>query len=193
MDRCFVFIDNSNLFIEAKRIARTQYAYDSEQVFRLRIDFGKLLEIIKEKRTLGAAILVGSRPPENDTLWSTLKKLGLEPRIFDRSVHTGREKGVDSEAINAIRDTLEENPTPGTIALVAGDGDYTSTLERCLKKGWRVEVYFWSNASTALKRLPGSKFIEMDRFLPKISFEAKGLGGADRVSEGLETEPQEAY
>lgn len=177
IDSVYTFIDNSNVFIEAKRVARVQYAYEPEQIFRLRIDYGKLLEIVREKRDIGGTVLVGSRPPQADTLWTRLRSMGIEPKIFDRSVHTGREKGVDAEVVNAIRDVMEDNPTPGIIALVAGDGDYVSTLERALKRGWRVELYFWSNAAGALKRLPGIRFIELDQYLPQISFLAADKGG----------------
>ncbi len=171
-DSVYTFIDNSNLFIEMKRIAKIAYAYDAEQIFRLRTEFGKLLEVVREGRDIGGTVLVGSRPPQADTLWAKLKNMGIQPKIFDRSSVTGREKGVDAEVVNAIRDVMEDNAVPGIIALIAGDGDYLSTLERCLKKRWKVEIYFWSNASSSLKRLPGARFFELDQYLPQISFVA---------------------
>lgn len=184
----YTFIDNSNLWIEAKRTARVQFAYDPDQVFRLRIDYGKLLNVICEGRVVGGTVLVGSRPPKADSLWATLKARGIEPRIFDRSVHTGREKGVDAEMVNAIRDTLEDHSNPEVVALVAGDGDYVSTLERCVKRSWRVELYFWSNAARSLRTLPGVRFIELDQFLPQVSFLAaeRPLGGSGLVGEDVE-------
>lgn len=84
--------------------------------------------------------------------------------------YTGREKRVDAEVINAIRDTLEDNPTSGTIAIVAGDQDYVSTLERCLKRNWEVEIYFWEQASSTLKTLRGTQFISLDESFDKITF-----------------------
>lgn len=182
-DSVCAFIDNSNVFIEAKRIARVHYAYDPDQIFRLRVDYGKLLDVAREGRDIGATVLVGSRPPQADSLWMRLEGMGVEVRIFDRSVHTGREKGVDAELVNAIRDVMEENSTPGIIALLAGDGDYASTLERAIKRGWKVELYFWSNASSALKRLPGIRFIELDQYLPQISFMASGRQEGGAVAE----------
>jgi uncharacterized LabA/DUF88 family protein len=170
MNGLHLFIDNSNIFIEAQRVARNRYFYDDELVVRLRINYGELLEKIKNQRKLMEAVLVGSRPPQNDSLWSKLEKLGIKPKIFDRSIYTNKEKGVDVELTNSIRDTLEENPEPGTIALVAGDKDYIPTLERCIKKKWNVEVYFWSQASVELKKMNNIKFINLDDFFKEITF-----------------------
>jgi uncharacterized LabA/DUF88 family protein len=170
MNGLHLFIDNSNIFIEAQRVARQQYFYDDELVIRVRISYGDLLEEIRKGRKLAETVLVGSRPPNNDSFWNHLKTFRIEPRIFDRSTFTGKEKRVDAELTNAIRDTLEDNPTPGTIAIVTGDQDQIPALERCVKKGWAVEIYFWEQASNALKNFEGANFINLDRSFEKITF-----------------------
>ena len=172
MNGLHLFIDNSNIFIEAQRVARLKFRYDDELVIRLRISYGALLDEIRQGRSLKETVLVGSRPPDNDALWGKLKELKVKPIIFDRS-YTGREKKVDAELTNAIRDTLEDNPVPGVIAIVAGDQDYIPTLERCIKKNWEVEIYFWEQASKSLKNLKGTKFINFDDFFEKITFREK--------------------
>ncbi|QSV54760.1 MAG: NYN domain-containing protein [Dolichospermum sp. UKL201] len=168
MSGLHLFIDNSNLYIEAQRVARENFFYDDRLIIRLRINYGSLLEEIKLQRHLDEIILVGSEPPQNDILWDKLKTLNIKPRIFKRSF-SGKEKRVDAEMINAIRDTLEDND-PGTIAIVAGDQDYLPTLERCLKKGWKVEIYFWEQVSQTLKNLSGSQFINLNAWFKKITF-----------------------
>lgn len=175
MNGLHLFIDNSNVFIEGQRVARETFHYDDELVVRFRINFGGLLDFVKGERKLAEAVLVGSRPPANDALWNRLKALGIEPRIFDRSFYSGREKRVDAELTNAIRDALEDNPEPGTIALVAGDADYIPTLERCLKRKWAVELYFWAQASADLKRLPGVRFVDLAAGFQQVAFVQKEL------------------
>jgi hypothetical protein len=170
MNGLHLFIDNSNLFIEGQRVARESKSYDDLLVMRFRISYGKLLEYVCRDRTLKEAVLVGSRPPSNDALWARLKELGIEPRIFDRSAYSNREKRVDAELTNAIRDALEDHPEPGTIALVAGDQDYVPTLERCIKKKWSVELYFWQQASNELKRLTGVEFYDLGDGFDEICF-----------------------
>lgn len=165
-----LFIDNSNVFIEGQRVARETFKYDDDLVLRFRVNYGGLLEFVRKDRDLSEAVLVGSRPPPNDKLWNRLKGLGIEPRIFDRSIYTGREKRVDAEMTNAIRDALDDNRQPGTIALVAGDADYVPTLERCLKKNWAVELYFWAQASSDLKRMPGVKFFDLATGFNEVTY-----------------------
>ncbi|MCH7812612.1 MAG: NYN domain-containing protein [Planctomycetes bacterium] len=175
MNGLHLFIDNSNVFIEGQRVARETFHYDDQLVLRFRVSYGGLLDFVQEGRPLKEAVLVGSRPPPNDALWNRLEALGIEPRIFERSFYTGREKRVDAELTNAIRDTLEENPDSGTIALVAGDADYVPVLERCLKKAWAVEIYFWAQASRELLRLPGVKFSDLADGFKEITFLEKQM------------------
>ena len=170
MNGLHLFIDNSNVFIEGQRVARDAFHYDDSLVLRFRVNHGGLLDVVRQERSLKEAVLVGSRPPPNDALWERMKKLGIELRIFDRSIWTGREKRVDAEMTNAIRDCLEDNPQPGTIALVAGDADYVPTLERCIKKKWSIELFFWAQASSELKRLPGVKFFDLAPFFSTVTF-----------------------
>jgi hypothetical protein len=165
-----LFIDNSNVFFEGQRVARETFRYDDPLVLRFRVSYGGLLDFIRRDRPLEEAVLVGSRPPPNDALWERLKKLGIEPRIFDGSFYTGKEKRVDAELTNAIRDCLEDNPEPGVIALVAGDADDVPALERCLKRKWGVELYFWAQASSELKRLPGVRFVDLATGFKEITF-----------------------
>ena len=168
----YLFIDNSNLFIEAQRVARESYYYDDPLVMRMRISYGGLLEAIRSGRNLSEAVLVGSRPPQNDGLWDKLRQLSISPRIFERN-YSNREKSVDAELTNAVRDTLEDADEKGVIALVAGDRDYIPVLERCVKKGWPVEVYFWGQASNAIQRMDGVEFISLDDYFEQVTFLAK--------------------
>ena len=175
MNGLHLFIDNSNVFIEGQRVARETFLYDDPLVLRFRINYGGLLDFVRQERELKETVLVGSRPPANDALWNRLKKLGIEPRVFDRSFYTGKEKRVDAELTNAIRDALEDSPKPGTIALVAGDADYIPAIERCVKRKWSVELYFWAQASSDLKSMPGVNFVDLADGFKKITFLEKEL------------------
>jgi hypothetical protein len=65
--RVYLFIDDSNLFIEGQRTAANRDPHDASAPYRFRIDFGRFLEWVSEDRTLADVYLVGSRPPEVDT------------------------------------------------------------------------------------------------------------------------------
>ena len=149
--RIYIFIDDSNIFIEGQRTAANRDPTDASARHRFRIDFGRLLEWIAEDRILADVYLVGSRPPEVDSFWKILPKKGIRPNILDR--HAGREKGVDHDLVaEMVEASIREAKDGGVIALVAGDGDYRSTLDRLTKKGWQVEVYFWSSGCSPLVR-----------------------------------------
>src|SRR5437867_13414229 len=112
------------------RVAQLVFNYDDKSLRRVRVDFGTLLDYIKKDRELKAAMLVGSVPPPNDSLWARLKQLGLQPKIYERNPFTDRQREVDQELANCIRDAMEENVPPGGLALVSGDGGDLTTLER---------------------------------------------------------------
>ena len=153
-DNVFVFIDNSNMFIQGTHaIAALEDAgkWDAQRTTRqltnARIDYGALLRVVLKERHLGGVpLLVGSRPPPNDTLWEKLKAQGLEVKVFDRNA-ANKEKKVDTFIVAEVMETLY-TASPGgpggcTVALVAGDGDYEPLADKIVAKGWNLEVYFW--------------------------------------------------
>lgn len=165
-----LFIDNSNLFIEAQRTAREYFHYDDQMIPRLRISYGNLLDIVRQGVDLSEAVLVGSRPPQNDSLWDKLRELKIEPQINDRSPWTGKEKKVDASLMMAIAKAIYKNKPPGTIALVAGDSDYVPAINDCLEEGWKVKLYFWQNISHELQQIEGVEFCDLGDNFEHITF-----------------------
>lgn len=170
MNELFLFIDNSNLFIEMRRVAQLVHNYDENLLQRVRIDYGKLMDYVRKDRNMKQAFLVGSKPPPNDSLWTRLEELGISLKIYERSPFTDKEREVDQEVVNCIRDVMEENRPPGVIALVSGDGGYVTTLERCIKREWTVEIYFWRQAAASLKHLQDSTFFNLNEDFASITF-----------------------
>ncbi|GBB84282.1 hypothetical protein RclHR1_01090021 [Rhizophagus clarus] len=138
-----VFIDNSNVEIEGKKlISKLEKIYENQ----LHIDYGRLLKTVLNGRQIGDdPIFVGSRPPPNDSIWRELTSLGCRVTVFDRNA-VNQEKEVDNELGASISDAIQEYKRPGIIALVAGDGDYRPELRRALLRGWSVEIWFWDHA-----------------------------------------------
>ena len=50
-------------------------------------------------------------------------------------------------------ETLYEHDGPSTVVLVAGDADYGPPLEKCINKGWRVELAFTDSTNNISRRL----------------------------------------
>ena len=152
--KAYIFIDNSNVFIQAKKtVAELEDAgtwdeqHSVRQLNNCRVDYGCLVRTLLRDRQLGASpVLIGSRPPANDTLWDSMRKQGIDVTVYDRNA-ANKEKCVDTTIVMSATKTLYTQE-PGVIVLVAGDGDYEPlitgiTAER--SKGWSVEVHFWKS------------------------------------------------
>jgi hypothetical protein len=68
-----------------------------------KMDFGRLIEFAGGKpKEIGRAVLYGSRPPANDSLWNHAKRHGFEVVVHDRSTFTGKEKKVDTNIVTDV-------------------------------------------------------------------------------------------
>ncbi|CAI2180251.1 13262_t:CDS:2 [Funneliformis geosporum] len=129
----YVFIENSNTFMKEA---------DERQV---QFDYGKLVKTVLNGRPMGAdPVIVGSRPLPNDTLWAKLESDGFNVTIKDRKFK-GNE--VVIEMLIYIMNTIHVHNIPGTMILIARDGDYGPAIKRTLKKGWINEIWLWSKES----------------------------------------------
>ncbi len=179
MEKVYLFVDNSNVLIEGRRYA---YAKRNRGGLRVRevdnayaIDWGKFLHLVKSpaNRLLGASpMLYGSRPPPDDSIWEEIKKEGFSVKVFDRNSRN-EEKGVDVEMVMDVMELITSGVEPGTLVISAGDGDYPGLVSRAIKKKWKVEILFWSNAAVKMKEC--ADFYSLD---PAVDYLKKGGGVA---------------
>ena len=166
----YVYVDNSNVFIEGKKIAARRRNL-GETDFSFRLDFGELYNFVAEydPSKIARALLLGSRPPTSEKVWNIATRAGFEVVIIDRN-SDNREKKVDTGIVAAmIRDAYTKAAKTDVITLVAGDSDYVPAVEMLVADGFHVEVVFWSSASAELKRVC-SRFIELDRHLDALEY-----------------------
>ena len=134
-NKVHVFVDDQNLF----------YGITNSTGDRgYRIDFGRLLvqaakDVEGKDRFVKTAFIAGVIP-DDDTFWHKAKKEGFE--VKRGYLANGKSKCDDSYLVAEIMETIYETESPSTIVLIAGDADYIPPLEKALKKGWRVEVFF---------------------------------------------------
>lgn len=167
MKKIHIFVDNSNVKIEGARLAYAKRYRNgirgTEVDDTYLIDWGKFLHLIKSRggRLMGQVpILYGSRPPPDDTIWNEIRSEGFDVRLFDRNIRD-KEKGVDMEmGMDVVERILTVSP-PETIVIVAGDADFKGPVERALKKGWEVEVWFWGNAAGEMQKI--AQYINIDK------------------------------
>ncbi|MBH8577448.1 hypothetical protein I8752_31675 [Nostocaceae cyanobacterium CENA369] len=99
----FVYVDNSNVFIEGKRVSAVRKAlvaniYDAMNKNIIdnsyRLDFGKLHSFTagSDPAKIKRAVLFGSRPPANDSLWGIAERAGFETIIVVRNAANKEKK-----------------------------------------------------------------------------------------------------
>src|SRR5262245_33307504 len=146
---CVILVDNSNLFIEGQKASAVRKGIlpvnlgDRQPTdISWRIDFGRLLQQLANGRHIRAAILVGSRPPPNDDVWSMAKRSGFEVIAHDRDA-ANKEKAVDTELV-AQGTLLIATTDPAVLVIASGDRDFLPLVSVAHKLNWTVEVTAFS-------------------------------------------------
>jgi uncharacterized LabA/DUF88 family protein len=173
-----LYVDNSNVWIEgmhvsavAKGMAPNIWTAQKERIcdHSWRIDFGKLFHFAGgESYEVKKAMLFGSRPPPDDSLWGAAKRKGFEPVVYDRNI-ANKEKKIDTDIVATMMEdsfTLVD-PKTDEITLVSGDADYVPAIEKLKNRDIVVHVVFWSHAARELKEV-ASKFIDLDPYLDHL-------------------------
>jgi hypothetical protein len=150
-----VFIDNSNVYGVAQRVAESRDVW--EHWTSIRIHYKSLFELI-EGQDVVTKCLAGSVPPDNDVLWQTARGLGYTTDLLHRvEADDGRliEQGVDEILHLKIANAILDYKPPQTLVIVSGDGrvsqcgtSFPAQAERALKWKWDVEVWSWSDGLT---------------------------------------------
>lgn len=148
-DPIWIFADNSNIWIGAKKLGKKTFRTGREcEDHRIRIDYGSLMEVVGKERRVVEAVFYGSRPPDKDSVWNKVRERGWKVVIKPRSSVTKKEKEVDGQIIADIVELLASTPPSkqGTIVLITGDADMRPAVEKVVKyKTWKIEVGVWKS------------------------------------------------
>lgn len=170
----FVYVDNSNLYIEGMRVSAVQRGLvpSVQEAMALHTvdhdwsyDFGKLYQAIcPDTAQIGRSALFGSRPPANDSLWEMARVEGFEVTTFDRNF-ANHEKEVDVAISTLLMEDSYEHmqATRGDRAvLVSGDRDYVPTVKSLARRGLPTTVVFWDHATARLLRETADDYVVLD-------------------------------
>lgn len=173
MDDCVIIVDNSNIWIEGKKLSAKIKGLPStlsgqepsDQSWR--IDFGKLLEFVAEDKKIRKAILVGSRPPESDSLWNAAKSKGFEVNVESRNSQN-KEKAVDTKLTMEAAKYIYKTQ-PAILKLLSGDSDFNPLIDAANEEGWKTEIWAFSNALSSSSLTSNVTRIEnLDEHIAKI-------------------------
>lgn len=186
MGQVFIYWDNSNIFIEAQRLAEER----NDQVdarFRVRIQFANILRLAHADRPLRKAMVAGSAPPELRQLWRQLAQRGVPAELWDLGLSAAAEQKIPELQLRMLEDGLDYFDAPGIAVLLAGDdsgywygGGFSGTLQRMRRRGWKVEVLSWHHSCNYRMREWAEEngvFIPLDDFYDAITFLEPSLPG----------------
>jgi len=120
---------------------------------------------------IGRSILVGSRPPPNDSLWERARDEGFEVEVFDRNP-ANKEKQVDSTIVTKmIEDSYQymKAERGDTAVLVAGDADYMPCVRSLQERDLKVRVVFWNHATSHELRESADNFTALDPYFDRLT------------------------
>ena len=173
---CYVFIDDSNLWIPGQK-ATAKKLKDADTDPRFRVDLGRFMTLVAKDRHVSKAFLYGSIPPRNDTVWNAAREKNYKVNIFECS-GTGKQKEVDTAMTADIVDEVGEavhSMLDVTFIVVTGDRDLNRSIEKCLAKQMHVELWSWEDSmSIQFKRLANKEKLftanKLDEFLDKFGY-----------------------
>ena len=179
LPRVWIFVHQSNMWIEAKKLYSRQKGFVTDQDHRVRIDMGKLADVLGGGREEVKGKLYGSEPPPIDTVWKRIRERGWEVITSQRSQLTGKEKQVDTKLVTDVISLACKTPVHErtTIIFVTGDANILPAIEGVLgEERWKIEVYMWANAiSNQLRKFANSnsgriKVVNLDQYLEIVTF-----------------------
>jgi uncharacterized LabA/DUF88 family protein len=171
-----VWIEGMHVSAVHRGIAPNIWTAQNERItdHAWKIDFGKLYEFAGGTASeVGRAVLFGSRPPPNDSLWRVAESKGFEVVVYDRNIRN-REKKIDTSIATAITSDSYRlmDANQDEITLVAGDADYVPVVEDARERGFAFYVVFWNHASNELKQAC-TKFVALDDYLDNLRHESR--------------------
>jgi uncharacterized LabA/DUF88 family protein len=144
MDECLILVDNSSVFIEGQKFSAKKRNLSLAQDYTWRIDFGALLQEVANGHKIIKALLVGSTPPPNDSLWNAAKNVGFEVKTYERS--PSGEKVVDTELLASGLKVVYKHPRPAILKLLSGDRDFIPLIRNAYEEDWETELWGFSDS-----------------------------------------------
>lgn len=171
-----LYVDNSNIFIEAQRIAGRR----GEDASACRLYFNNFIDLALQGRPVKEVVWGGSVPPARDSVWDHLRNKGVEPELIPRS-RSGENETVDHIIqLRMHRHGRKYRGQPGTMIVGTGDGKgyddedgFLFDLEGFLEEGWKIEVMSWEHSCHRRLRKfaeENGKFVNLDHFFEQITF-----------------------
>lgn len=185
MGKVLVYLDNSNIFINAQEYSARKNGFLISQDPRCRIDMGKLFALAQSDRMILEGRLYGSEPPALDTVWDSIRKHQINVSVSPRSTWNNKEKEIDTNlTADAVEDIIQyqkyADHENSAVVILSGDKDMLSAVRKAKKFNWKIEI--WSFGKAICNGFVNDKqiktfYIDDDKYFDEISFYAIGFHG----------------
>lgn len=142
------------MWIAAKKLAALKSKLKCVEDPRLRLDIGKVTDVVAMGRDVAWGTLYGSEPPPIDTVWQKIRDRGWKVITTKRNPFTNKEKQVDHQMVADITALVSDRSVAkGKVVMVSGDADMIPAVNESLKMKWSIEIWMWeSSISNSLKK-----------------------------------------
>jgi hypothetical protein len=175
----YIFWDNSNLYIPAQFVCASKDGLLHSRSIRLH--FSNLYNLAHAGRPVKKSVAVGSVPPEQQALWTSLEQnTGIKIKLYKRGGISGREEGVDENLQADMQRALIDETEPQIAVLLTGDGagyqdgkGFHVEMERMYKKGWGIEVLSWDRSCSGQLKAWAQQvgvFVRLDDYYEAVTF-----------------------
>lgn len=149
--RVGVFIDVENLYHSAKNL------------FKSRVDFGRILEdSVKDRKLIRAiAYVIRTVTEEEKPFFEALLHLGIETKVKDLQIY-GEFKKADWD-VGITVDAIKIAPSLDVILLLSGDGDFVPLVEYLKSHGSQVEVVAFGKSTSSKLREIADDFFDLGK------------------------------
>ena len=152
---CCIFLDHSNIYAGAQKMA---VALEGEAArAAVRLEYDSLVKLAAAGRPITTGVCVGSlgrtdRIPLGlfPASMQVMESAGIGVEIYERSGNTRTEQAVDQAIQVHMLRAMADHP-PGVAVLVSGDGagyqegkGFMADLERMQRMGWGIELLAWN-------------------------------------------------
>lgn len=96
-EHVFIYVDDSNMWIEAKKLAAVKSKLKCVEDPRLRLDIGKVTDVVASGSDVACGTLYGSEPPAIDTVWQKIRDHGWKVVTNKRSTFTKRKSKLTTK------------------------------------------------------------------------------------------------
>lgn len=144
MDKCVLLVDNSNLFIGGRKYSARRKGVrpngngDEPSDPSWRLNFDALREHLASGREIHAAVMVGSGPSEESSVWDAARQSGFKVVVHDRRHEA--EKAVDTELVARGSEIIATAEERMTLVLGSADLDFIPLVDLAHRHGWDVEL-----------------------------------------------------